>query len=275
MMLGNYSNQTTNQIVYQAKGFAYGLNGEFVLTICNTFLMLGYDKVYVGITSNYRACIISPVVEAAKNPKKYLGVKVIALQMPLMLHEDSSSKPEDYLGARDVDFGTESKVYYSFVDNEIHDADGKVAKFNPSEYEDGELGYISEENMKLLATYLRKSKAGRSIPILENVAVSKNTVRVTDLESEIILTNVPVEDGIYSIINGAFKPALMELDDYPIPQSERYKGSNSAGSLEVQTLATIFSEAKNMVGDDDLRPAMTGVCIQNEGDVTTFYTKGF
>lgn len=159
---GNYPNKVTNQIVFKIKdNERCSFNGKLLITLLDKFLMLGVDKLYMSYKGNKNMFFFSPNKEAVKDPIHAFGKHLISVIMPLSLH----GYGESYLGAADIDYDTEISVYYSFEDDEIHNADGSVAIFD-SKLSNKELPYIGKDELNLLKLSIDKNTY---VPITELV----------------------------------------------------------------------------------------------------------
>lgn len=88
----------------------------------------------------------------------------------------------------------------------------------------------------------------------------------TDLQSTISISGVDVEDGLYQIINGAFKGKLLtygKLEDFPI--TPKALDTERIGEIQTEEIYKRITESIPFVSNDDLRPAMKGVNFKNEG----------
>jgi len=250
---GQYCNKYTKEVIFLVEsgtdGFNIGFNAELLITVLDSFLMLGHDRIFVGFSSNRRAATFSTEKDAARNPYNSVGVSPIAICMPLMVDNF------DLLGARE-EFYSEMNVYYSFQDNEIHNADKSIARFD-YDLNSKEIPYMDESSLKLLSKVAGKSKI---LPILDDVAVEDGVARATDLTTTISISNVNIEDGCYFPINGALKGKIDadKLDDFP-KNSAIINMDNFLGDIDASILRKYISDADKFIGDDELRPAMMGV----------------
>lgn len=272
VILGRYSNPQIKKITYLfGNNDKIAFNGEFLNEVCTTFLQLGHKKAYFSFDSASRGVIIAPTKEAAQTPNEYVGKEIIALCMPLYLYGDN----ESYLGASDIDFNTEIQVYYSFIDNEIHNADGSVAIFNPNA-DSEENGYVTEDEYAVLKAITQTKKA-KLVPILEYVRVLNKELVAFNLEDSLTIKNVNLPDGLYELVSKAFKPAdaSQNIDNYPnlIKYDENFEAK---GSIDAEFWAELVDEAKEFTGDDELRPQYTGLgVLRNESNTIVFATNAF
>jgi len=197
--------------------------------------------------------IFSPDKNTVLNPVDSVGKEPFAVCMPLFLNYTDDDDYNLILGGRDIDYNTEIKAYYSFEDNEIHNADKSVANFD-SNLSSKELPYISEENLKLLKNTIPKNS---NIVITELVCIKDKVAVATDLNSFTNISNVDLEDGLYEIVNGAFKGKLSgygEVEDFPI-DNYSYK---KIGRLNASELSTRLSQLLPFIGKDEMRPVFNG-----------------
>jgi phosphohistidine swiveling domain-containing protein len=156
-----------------------------------------------------------------------------------------------------MDFGTELLAYYSFTDDEIHNRDGSIAKFDVN-LDEKELPYISNEAISVL----QKVKGSR-LPILEVINVENRVATATNLDIALSISNVDVEDGLYEIVSGAFKnDGNYNLSDFPRIKSS--KETDKIGELKANELALIIESAAPFISDDDLRLVMQGVFLHKK-----------
>jgi DNA polymerase III sliding clamp (beta) subunit (PCNA family) len=265
---GKYCNAVTKQIVFPIKTDggktteAIGVNGEFLIECLESFLLLGHEKIYVGLIQYNKTLVFSTSEAAANEPSKYIGKEIIVIVMPMLLGDYSGGKPP-YLGARELDFGTEISAYYSFVDDKIHNNDGSIAKFDIN-LDTKELPYISENELKALEKVIPKKSR---LPILDYVYVKDSVATTTDLDNMISIENVDVQDGLYELVSGAFKNSSdYKIDSYPKIRTEYLQDIHKIGECNAQELATYIEAASNFVGDDELRESMTGVFLHKSSN---------
>lgn len=114
-----------------------------------------------------------------------------------------------------------------------------------------------KQAIALLKVGIGKSK---SLPILENVLVTKESIRVTNLEFEISIPNTfNIEPGLYFIAGDSFIKSNDNEADFPstLKVVEPHKTQFTNCNL----IAEKFIEASHFVGNDSMRPAMEGVCF--------------
>jgi DNA polymerase III sliding clamp (beta) subunit (PCNA family) len=109
-----------------------------------------------------------------------------------------------------------------------------------------------------------------TIPILEFVNVANGQSISTDLENTLILPSA-LKDGVYQIIGDEMIPAKRESpEDFPVPVQLAGKPKSRvtiAAGEESRTFVDILKRAFEFTSDDTLRPAMTGILL-DEGTVT-------
>lgn len=243
---GKYTNQVTNQIVFKydsEKNVSF--NGKFLIEVLDSFLLMGYDELYVSFSGG--GLYLSPNQETTKNPVLNIGKFPFALIMETM--------GSDVLGARDIDFDTELNAYYCFECDKIFNADGSVAKFDIA-LTDPKLGYISEENLKLAERMLPKNF---TIPICENVMVKDTVLYATNLDHFLAIKNVNVGDGIYEIVNGAFKNTTYSIEDYPVYPEIK---NTQLAEFDTFELSQRVSQSIPFLGNDDIRENLNGLCLR-------------
>jgi DNA polymerase III sliding clamp (beta) subunit (PCNA family) len=227
-----------------------GFNVKYLIEVLESFLQLSHEVIYVGIQSKSSAVLFSTSAEAVRNGAKSIGKEIVVILMPLMVEREE-------LGAHEMDFGTELLAYYSFTDDEIHNRDGSIAKFDVN-LDDKELPYISNEAISVL----QKVKGSR-LPILEVINVENRIATATNLDITLSISNVDVEDGLYEIVSGAFKnDGNYNLSDFPRIKSP--KETDKIGELKANELALIIESAAPFISDDDLRPVMQGVFLHKK-----------
>jgi hypothetical protein len=257
VMKGKYCNSVTNQIIFlvqsgqESKRISF--NASMLVDVLDTFLKLGNKTIKGGYISQSKSMYFTTEIDFAQNPKSAIGKGDFALLMPFAIYDD-------FLGARDIDFKTEINVYYSFEDNEIHNSDGSIAYFDYY-LTSKELPYISEIHFDML-----KRIAGNSprMPILDYIYVKDNLAVAHDFKQLISIQNVNIEDGIYEIVSGAFKNTNEKLDNFPI--GILAKNYNDIGFVNSLELSEYLKEAKDFVGDDELRPTLMGIGYVSNGD---------
>lgn len=266
----NYANKTTYAISFKfGENEAIGLNGRFLSIVLTTALKLGHEKIYFFIQSKSRAVVLSP------NKNYELGNDEILLTMPVMLMKGAGVYMEEY-GANDVDYDRSLKAYFDFNDNEIHNADGSVAQFK-MKYENN----LSVDDSYLnLLTKITKRK--NYLPILDYVKVENGKMTATDLEISLIIKDVNMPDGIYEIVNKAPNITMNPIEEFPrerIFDKDEYTSRGNSDtrkntSFQFVTFSEVFEfyldKLLLSVGNDDLRPVMSGICIKKTSENQLF-----
>jgi DNA polymerase III beta subunit len=145
--------------------------------------------------------------------------------------------------------------YYDLLQDAIIDQDGSIADFkmNVPDY----MEYLNNTEMKLLKKVI-SNKVVKRVPITEYVKVENSRIMATDLESSISI-GCQIEDGIYELCNGALKSTNYELDKF-VKIDETTKEFLFETTSEY--LYPRIDAIKNFVGNDELRPVMSGVFFQ-------------
>jgi len=258
----NYANKTTYAISFKyGENEAIGLNGKFLSIVLTSALKLGHEKIYVFIQSKSRAVVISP------NKNYELGNDELLLTMPIMLMTGSGVYM-DYYGANDVDYDRSLKAYFDFNDSEIHNADGSVAQFK-MQYEKNSL--VDDSYLALLTKITKKN---HTLPILNYAKVQNGKMTATDLDVSLIIKDVNIPDGIYEIVNKAPNITMNPIEDFPrerIFDKDEYTSRGNSDtrkntSFQFVTFSEVFEfyleKLLLSVGNDDLRPVMSGICIK-------------
>lgn len=250
-VLKSYSvNRATNMIVYSfGDNEVAGMNGEFLISILDSFEKLGYENIYIGYEANNKALYFSPDEQYVKYPSKSYGKLPLALCMPLMLWNSSDDKPYP-LGSQDVDFGSSFDVYFDFEKNSIVNADGKtVNDWMPKT--DWGIPYWTKDEQKLVSKITKSGS--KSIYILEYVKVENKVMTCTNLDTFFMMKNFDVQDGLFLVVNGALVNTPENKDNFPLIPDEEFVNHQTFKYTQG------FIEAANFVGDDDLRPIMNCV----------------
>lgn len=249
-----YANKITHQIVYKIDGDnKIAFNGKFLIEVLNTLLKLGHEKVYAHYLSKSNALTLS-----AK--KEYLiGNDEIFLIMPVMIMDYS-------FGAKDIEYGRELSVYYDFNDNEIHNSDGSVAEFKMN-YESNSV--LSLGDVKPFETMIKKTN-GKLVPILDYVLVKNGVARTSNLESEYELKGVNLPDGIYKANNGILEITMEAIEDYPQPPIFEVDENTIQFVIPSTVFEYYIDKLKFVVGKDELRPVMMGICLHHTSDNKLF-----
>lgn len=248
-----YANQTTFAVNFKIYDEVMGFNGKFLIELLTTFLKLGYDKVYGHFVGYTKAFVFSP------NKNYELGNDDLMLIMPLMVDEK-------FLGAKDMKYGTNRKlsVYYDFNDNEIHNADGSIAEFKMN-YASNSV--LSPDDVNLL----QKLANGRNkMPILDYVKVEDGVARASDLDSEYYLKGVDLPNGIYKTNKGALEITMEAMDDYPRNPILVSDEDTLEFTINSDVFEYYVDKFQNVVGKDELRPVMQGICLHHTSDNKLF-----
>jgi hypothetical protein len=248
-----YANKTTYAVNYKIYDEIIGFNANYLNQVLTTLLKLGHDKVYGHFVGYTKAFIFSP-------QKDYeLGNDDILLIMPLVTDKK-------FYGAEDMLYGNNRKlsVYYDFNDNEIHNADGSIAEFKMT-YENNSV--ISKEDV----TLLQKLANGKNkLQILNYVKVKDGVARASDLDSEYYLSGVPLPDGIYKPNKGALEITMEAIEDFPSQPLLVADEYSLEFSINSDVLEYYVDKFQNVVGKDELRPVMQGICLHHTSDNKLF-----
>jgi hypothetical protein len=248
-----YAHKYTFAVNFKIYDEVMSFNGKFLIEILTTFLKLGHDKVYAHFVGYTKAFVFSPA-------KDYiLGNDELLLIMPVMV------SGEKYLGAKDLDYNRELSVYYDFNDNEIHNADGNIVEFKMN-YESNSA--LNPEDVKPFENMIKKSK--NRIPILDYVIVELGVARSSNLDSEFELNEVNLPDGIYSAKNGTLEITMEAIEDYPTRPIFQVDEYTIEFSIPSSVLEYYIDKLKLVVGKDELRPVMMGICLHHTSDNKLF-----
>lgn len=246
-----FANKTTNAVNYKIEDEVAGFNAKFLNESLKTLLKLGHDKAYAHYIAPNKALLLSP-------SKDYeIGNDEIVLTMPVMVQYQS-------YGAEDLDYGRGLKVYYDFNDNEIHNADGSIADFKMT-YENNSI--ISKEDV----TLLEKLANGKNrLAILDYVLIENGIARASDLETEYYLRGVDLPNGVYKPNKGALEITMEATEDYP--RSPIFETDEDTLQFVISSgiLEYYIDKLKYVVGQDDLRPVLQGICLHHTSDNKLF-----
>ena len=258
----NYANKTTHAIAFKyGDNERIGFNGKFLIQVLTTALKLGHEKIYAFVHSSKMAIILTP------NKNYELGNDDILLTMPVVLEANDVSYIDKY-GTNDPDYNRSLKAYFDFNDSEIHNADGSVAEFK-MQYENNLS--VDDSYLALLTKITRKQY---NLPILSYAKVQNGKMTATDLDVSLIVKNVNMPDGIYEIVNKAPNITMNPIEDFPrervFDKDEYTSRGNSDTRKNTSFQFVTFSEVFEFyleklllsVGNDDLRPVMSGICIK-------------
>lgn len=253
IITGKYMNLATYQCVltYQGQsGKEYiAMNSKFVIEMLEGFEKLGYDHVWLGLSSPTRAIYFTADESDLKSPASTFGKKPLGLCMPLMLNSDIQDFINEYGYSGDQDFQRGCKVSYDLTNDAIVNFDGSVVSdWKPKT--DWGLPYWSKEESKVATLF---TKSNKYIPILEYVKVQNKVAVCGDLETFYLIKDFDVEDGLYLVINSALVNSPDNPDSYPVIPEKEFINKHKFEFLGGLDYATEF------IGDDDLRPVMKGV----------------
>jgi len=264
-----YANTTTFHISFRfGDDMKIGFNGKYLIDILTTLLKLGHKEVYAFIYLPSRGVVFTT------NKNYELGNDEILLIMPKFAYDF------DGYGAEDVNNERGLKVYYDFNDNEIHNADGSVAEYK-LKYESNMI--LDDEYLDLVQSFLNKTQK-HSLFSLSFAKIEDKVLTVSDLEIDIKIKNVDAPDGLYEFYNKAPMITMNPIDDFPsqrIFNKNEVNEGNYLGEIKGQNTAfefVTFSEVFEFyldklllsVGNDNLRPIMTGICIKKTSDNQMF-----
>jgi hypothetical protein len=257
----NYANKVTHAISYKfGDNEAIGFNGQLLSEVLTTVLKLGHEKIYIFVKLDSRAIILSP------NKEYELGSDEILLTMPVMLTSTYSSI-KGY-GTEDVEYNRSLKAYFDFNDNEIHNADGSIANFE-MQYENNLS--VDDSYLALLSKITNKNN---KLAVLAYAKVENKKMSATDLDISLIVKDVNMPDGLYEIVNKAPNITMYPIEDFPnltTFNKDEYISKGSEGTrkftaFEFVTFSEVFEfyldKLLLSVGDDDLRPIMSGISLK-------------
>jgi DNA polymerase III sliding clamp (beta) subunit (PCNA family) len=246
-----FANKYTYAVNYKIEDEIVGFNAKFLNENLKTLLKLGHETAYAHYMTPRNALLLSP------NKDYELGNDDIILTMPVMIRNQS-------YGAVDIDYGKELYVYYDFNDNEIHNADGSVAEFK-MKYENNSV--ISKEDVNLLE---KLANSRNLLQILNNVIVENGVARASDLETEFYLTGVDLPNGIYKSNKGALEITMEAIEDFPRKPIFVADEQTIEFSINSDVLEYYVDKLKYVVGKDDLRPVMKGICLHHTSNNKLF-----
>ena len=248
-----YANKYSQTTVYKIDGGnKMGFNAKFLIEVLNTLLKLGHEKVYAHFLSPKNALLLSPTKEYS------IGNDEILLVMPSYLNDQS-------FGASDIDYNRELSVYYDFNDNEIHNADGSIAEFKMN-YESNSA--LNPEDVKPFENMIKKSK--NRLAILDYVIVELGVARTSNLDSEYELKGVNLPDGIYKANNGVLEITMEAIEDFPQPPIFEVDENTIQFVIPSKVFEYYIDKLKLVVGKDELRPVMMGICLHHTSDNKLF-----
>ena len=246
-----FANKTTNAVNYKIEDEIAGFNAKFLNESLKTLLKLGHDKAYAHYIAPNKALLLSPSEDYE------IGNDELVLTMPVMVQNQS-------YGAEDLDYGRGLKVYYDFNDNEIHNADGSIADFK-MKYEQN--SPIDKDDVNLLQ---KLANGKQRLEILNSVLVENGLARASDLETEYYLSGVDLPNGIYKPIQGALEITMEAIEDFPTPPIFVTDEDTLQFVISSDILEYYIDKLKYVVGQDDLRPVMQGICLHHTSDNKLF-----
>ena len=246
-----YSNQYTKNVVFKVGDFGFSSSARILNLVLNSLLKLGHEKVYAHYTSPNRAIVFT-------TSKNYtLGNDEILLLMP-------THRGDAPIGAEDIDYGRKISVYYDFNDNEIHNADGSVADFK--------MNYasnlaIDKEDVNLLE---KLANGKNRLQILNYVLVKNGVASATDLETQYNINGVELPNGIYKPNKGALEITMEAIEDFPTDWKFEVDDDTIEFAISSDVFEYYIDKMQFIVGKDDLRPIMRGVCLHHTSDNQLF-----
>ena len=247
-----FANKTTNAVNYKINDEKVGFNAKFLNESLKTLLKLGHETAYAHYIAPNKALLLSP-------SKDYeIGNDELILTMPVMV------KDYEPLGVRDIDYGRELSVYFDFDDNQIYNADGSIADFK-MKYEQN--SRIDKDDVNLLQ---KLANGKQRLEILNSVLVENGLARASDLETEYYLSGVDLPNGIYKPIQGALEITMEAIEDFPTPPIFVTDENTLQFVISSDILEYYIDKLKYVVGQDDLRPVMQGICLHHTSDNKLF-----
>jgi hypothetical protein len=115
---------------------------------------------------------------------------------------------------------------------------------------------------------IKKSK--NYLPILDYVIVKNGIARTSNLDSEYELNGVNLPDGIYSAKNGNLEITMEAIEDFPIRPIFQVDDYTIEFSIPSPVLEYYIDKLKLVVGKDELREVMMGICLHHTSDNKLF-----
>ena len=247
-----FVNKYTNAVNYKINDEKVGFNAKFLNESLKTLLKLGHETAYAHYIAPNKALLLSP-------SKDYeIGNDELILTMPVMV------KDYEPLGVRDIDYGRELSVYFDFDDNQIYNADGSIADFK-MKYEQN--SPIDKDDVNLLQ---KLANGKQRLEILNSVLVENGLARASDLETEYYLSGVDLPNGIYKPIQGALEITMEAIEDFPTPPIFVTDEDTLQFVISSDILEYYIDKLKYVVGQDDLRPVLQGICLHHTSDNKLF-----
>jgi DNA polymerase III sliding clamp (beta) subunit (PCNA family) len=248
----NYCNEITYLTTLKIGDSKVNYGIRFLITILETSIKLGYEKLFAHYKNESTPIVFSPV----ENP--VLGTAPIFLCMPVL-------KQSSELGTKNIDYKLELNCYFDFNKNNIVNKDSSIVDFK-MEY--GENPVFTKEIIDLLKENIQKNP---KILILEKFVVKDNSAICINSKNEIYkikINNVVAPDGVYYIKNNVALKELDEASDYPkLPLPEDFVNRLTINS---DYLRWVFETLELFRGNDDLRPVMNGLSINYDGNSLYF-----
>lgn len=243
------------------------LNPTFLETIMKFFLQQGIEEIFVSTTGANKAIVFS-------NELEYSEKSIIALVMPKLINIGKETQID--FGSLNIDDNIELKCYYNFSTNEIYNANGSIADYQMT-YETNTKLSINELNI------LKKLTAKTSLQSLNNILVDDGIIFASNFDQSVYLKTTTEAPGIYTYKSDALVKSADSIDTLKKDKlyfEENYlKEFKPTIELKIDTQAFIyyFNILKDFVGDDDLRPLMTGVLLEidNENNIYLVATNAF
>lgn len=254
----NYANKTTNQVAFKYDNKSIGFNVKFLIDSLEAMMKIQKaTKLYIHLTEPSRAAILSFDKSFSVISSTY------TLLMPVMLWRGASPKYDaisQIYGASDIDLNKSIGCYFDFTDNNIHNANGTIADYKESY---GDSGGLPLDIITMMDRFIKIGKT--RLPILENVLVDGNGIRVDSLDSRIEIANDwDIPQGIYSISNNALVKSGMNANIEDFPRiTKRVPTSNETFSINADIFKFYIEKAANHISNDDLRPVMNGICFES------------
>lgn len=255
-----YSNKTTHQAILKHKILNdkyenIGFNMEFLISVLESALKNGFQKIYFKTSRTNGVAIISNV----ENP--LLGVDLFFLLMPVSIRHDHKSV--NNVGAMDIDYGLELSCVFDLSKNEIVNKDDSIVDFK-MDY--GINPIFTDEVIEIIKTSLQKNP---QLPILENFKVKNGSAFLVNIKNEdysVTIQNINVPDSLYYIKDGvAVKNDNADFDDYVKDIDFSVLNKNNSIKINKDYFSYIINIAKLYVGNDELRPVMMGINFNYDG----------
>ena len=253
----NYANPASNAVIFKFdKNKQIGFNGKFTIQCLEAMMkMQNCPKLYLHLTEASRSMLISYEKSITPTGNTY------CLSMPILvpkLDEVKELKGMQLYGAFDIDNNKYLTCYFDFEDNQIHNGDGSVADYKES-YGDANAMPLALITMMDRAIKIAKPK----LPILENICVDGNGIRVYNFDSFIEIANDwGLENGLYYVKNNALvKNTFGSVDDYP-RLNNRVSTANPKFTMDSDVFKFYLEKASQNAGNDDLRPVMKSIFFQ-------------